>query len=407
MKQSLALLFICMFSVLTYGQSSKNMSQKQKLKDFDFLYRELAATYPYFGVNQRMHQVNWLDNKQKYRQLIESTSNDTAFIIAISQILGDLNNGHTDLLPTKMYDYFYKAYSRLIDRDKSYKPYVKELERYQAKNKVQHWQKIIEAYHAKSHTEESNTNTSLAKKVVSNVQTRFDEKRQTAIVSIRSFSYEHLEADQDILTAFFKKAHEYPSLIIDIQGNSGGDDAYWMSLIVGYLIDQSIDFPVVFGFKPSRRIQRLKPDYKANIKLQELDLPHLPKEFKRGDYQLHSTQSTIHPNEHGKAYKGTIHLLVDESVYSSSETLAYFCKATNFAKVYGQTTSGDGIGSDPLLLTLPHSGLIIRFTGEMALNPDGSANEETKTKPDVWLDGITTEARLQQLLEKIDKKEIK
>ena len=54
------------------------------------------------------------------------------------------------------------------------------------------------------------------------------------------------------------------------------------------------------------------------------------------------------------------------------------------------------------LIILPNSGLAVRFPVDMGLNPDGSANEEFHTRPDVlveqtpedflkWLDTVTNE----------------
>ncbi|MCT4629484.1 S41 family peptidase [Winogradskyella sp.] len=103
-----------------------------------------------------------------------------------------------------------------------------------------------------------------------------------------------------------------------------------------------------------------------------------------------------------KAYSGKIYLLVDEAVFSSSEALAFFCKATNFATVVGETTSGNGVGTDPLLITLHHSGVVIRFTREMGLNLDGSANEKTKTEPDVLIKASNKIERRNILLKQIE-----
>ena len=89
-----------------------------------------------------------------------------------------------------------------------------------------------------------------------------------------------------------------------------------------------------------------------------------------------------------KAFNGKIYLLVDGEVFSSSETFAYFSKATKFATIIGERTGGDGIGTDPLITTLPNSGISIRYTGEMGLNIDGSANEEMRTKPDFEIKGL-------------------
>ncbi|MEM9857720.1 MAG: S41 family peptidase [Bacteroidota bacterium] len=96
-----------------------------------------------------------------------------------------------------------------------------------------------------------------------------------------------------------------------------------------------------------------------------------------------------------------MYLLVNHNVYSSSELLAYFFKATSFGKVVGEQTGGDGIGTDPIILALPNSGIIIRFTGEMGLNPNGSANEEKKTVPDIWLETTSRSEARRLLLERI------
>ena len=98
------------------------------------------------------------------------------------------------------------------------------------------------------------------------------------------------------------------------------------------------------------------------------------------------------------------HLLVDDIVFSSAETLAYFCKSTKFATVVGEKTNGDGVGTDPLLLTLPKSGIVIRFTGEMGLNPDGSANDESKTVPDLIIKASSKKERVIKLLNYIRNK---
>lgn len=83
-------------------------------------------------------------------------------------------------------------------------------------------------------------------------------------------------------------------------------------------------------------------------------------------------------------FKGRIFLLVDDKVYSSAESFAAFAKAAKWATLVGTRTGGDGIGIDPALVSLPNSGLIVRFPLEMGLNPDGSANEEFATAPDIF-----------------------
>lgn len=58
-----------------------------------------------------------------------------------------------------------------------------------------------------------------------------------------------------------------------------------------------------------------------------------------------------------------------------------FCKNSGFATLVGTTTNGDGGVADPLLLALPNSGLLIRFSIFYGLNADGAGNEATGTTP--------------------------
>lgn len=67
----------------------------------------------------------------------------------------------------------------------------------------------------------------------------------------------------------------------------------------------------------------------------------------------------------------------------------------------GTDTGGDGIGFDPIPIVLPNSGLIIRFPGEMGLNPDGTVNEEVKTIPDVYV-----EQTWEDILKRIQRQDI-
>lgn len=46
-----------------------------------------------------------------------------------------------------------------------------------------------------------------------------------------------------------------------------------------------------------------------------------------------------------------------------------------------EKTAGDGLGSNPLLASLPNSGYVFRFSKDMGTLEDGTCNEEYKTTP--------------------------
>ena len=72
------------------------------------------------------------------------------------------------------------------------------------------------------------------------------------------------------------------------------------------------------------------------------------------------------------------------NIYEDIEKFAFFCKATGFATLMGQTTRGD-TGLGVYYLALPKSGLLVRYFGVNTLNPDGSSTMEHGTAPDIVL----------------------
>ena len=116
-------------------------------------------------------------------------------------------------------------------------------------------------------------------------------------------------------------------------------------------------------------------------------LPSLP-HLEPGDLDLatHFVRvcHRVEPADQPSPFRGRIWVLVDESVYSASESFALFCQQTGFATLVGSATSGDGIGTDPVFLQLPNSGILVQYPPVFfGLNPDGSSNEELGTLPDL------------------------
>ena len=81
-------------------------------------------------------------------------------------------------------------------------------------------------------------------------------------------------------------------------------------------------------------------------------------------------------------FNGKIYLIIDEYVFSAADEFARFCKQSNFATLVGTRTTGSG-GNNTMFMTLPNSGLMLRFEGEMLLNKDGTSQYETGTIPDI------------------------
>lgn len=79
-------------------------------------------------------------------------------------------------------------------------------------------------------------------------------------------------------------------------------------------------------------------------------------------------------------------VIIDEQVYSSADSFASFCKNTGWATLVGKRTKGDGKGVAPVLITLPETGLLVRFSGIAVESSDDGINAVTGTGPDIQID---------------------
>jgi hypothetical protein len=216
-------------------------------------------------------------------------------------------------------------------------------------------------------------------------------------------SYESSQGEAQILKEFFAKLKDVPALIIDKRGNGGGDSRFWLLNVVRPLATHPLaeqggsvvwageyirPFLVAndsLGAKIEGMTSRSDILDKGNLAsvLTQEQLRNLPPEVLGPGFEApRVSETTILPSgEH--PYGGKVFLLVDPTVFSSSEGFAQFCRATGWATVVGECTGGDSGGSTPAMVTLPNSRIPVFFPSGMGLNPDFTANEEMHTMPDV------------------------
>jgi hypothetical protein len=108
------------------------------------------------------------------------------------------------------------------------------------------------------------------------------------------------------------------------------------------------------------------------------NLPHYPPEIKTQFKKFIIAEKTFASVKNAKTLKK--YLLVNHVVYSSAESMAKYYKESGYAILVGSRTGGDGngIGMGPVLCMLPNSGIYFRVTTNMALDADGSADDEVK-----------------------------
>lgn len=166
-------------------------------------------------------------------------------------------------------------------------------------------------------------------------------------------------------------------IVIDIRGNSGGNDNTWLKLL-GRIIDKPIIYPVKQLVKNSNIIRyKLKneiKDFKNTEKISLLD----NEEF----LVIYNQNDTIYPDKKSIKYKGKIYLLQDEEIYSSALALSSVAALSDKIVSVGQTTGWmGGMCITPIAFTLPNSKLI--FTIEPAIDATN-----IKTINNFWKDTV-------------------
>jgi hypothetical protein len=357
--------------------TSTPLSMEDRLEDFEYLYKIISENYPFLKVNERVNGINWLEQKEKYIKLVENSNNDTIFMNNISAIVKDLNNGHTHVIDKESFKWYYTVYTNPKYK-KSNKPWSKVF-----KDKT-----VLKWY---GFNEDEFENIKSQGFFGSNAPAFHSDiiiPDEAAYLKISQMNGERVEEDGKEIRKFYEEVKDYNKLIIDIRGNSGGDDLYWMKNVIEPLTKEKISV----GNYIFTRGNYGKPFYKARgmkqspiSKLDKNILENFPQEIKMDFDYYHISNRTIQP-KNPIDFDGKIYLLVDKGVYSSSESFAAFCKDSGLATLVGTTTGGDGIGIDPLFFSLPNSGIVIRFSSLLALNGDGTINEEVQTPPDIEID---------------------
>ena len=356
----------------------KQLTEEEKIEDFEYMFKTIEEAYPFLEVNKRVNDVDWVANKKEYLEKIKNTTNDEEFIEAITEILSELNNGHTHLINSmELYEFFKSGYNQ-----SGWYDFFDD-------------EKVVSRYNSINGNIE-NTKSPMVKKDVI-VKDVVDKKVGYMYLPQMYGVYgkiteKDIESDMKIIGDYINKLEDYKALIIDIRGNSGGDDMYWRS-IVSKVASDDIESKGYLAFRSDNKIMKDYVD-KREIRVDSID--NLPKELLENapkdimtDFSEFMESTVVIESDNKSKFKGNIYLLVDDAVYSSSESFSIFCKDSGFATLIGERTGGDGGGIDPVLFDLENSGLIVRMSSDMYLTGQGICNEEFKTTPDYEISDVT------------------
>ncbi|SET14318.1 S41 family peptidase [Anaerobranca gottschalkii] len=351
-----------------------NLTTEEKLEDFEYLYQMIYENYPFLNPDYG-YGTQWLNNKEVFKKQIKETKNDEEFIMAIRKIVESLHQGHTHALDEQSFKMAYSVYS-CPEIAELTKPWLEVLND----------DKVLKFYNFNPETDIT------ARQIYQSHSPVFESKiiipNEVAYLKIRKMETGRIEEDAKGIRTFFEEVKDYDKLIIDIRGNGGGDTRYWIENVVQPLIREPLSVEYYSFFRGNYA----KPFYKARgMKLKPLSeledymIERIPEEIKTDFDYFNNSKFTIEPLD-PVGFEGDIYLLVDKLVYSAAESFAAFSKDSGFATLVGESTGRDGIGIDPLLFSLPNSGIVIRYSGALALNGDGTIHQKVGIVPHVEVD---------------------
>lgn len=361
------------------------LTNEEFIEDFDFMYETLMSYYPYFDVNKKVHKIDWLENRAIYRDKVSQCKTGEEFYEIMNYILSDLHNGHTHLLGTDYGLQYYVLYKSMPRFDwRVHMAKIFEKPRVQARYAVtnENIDKILEAQANYEPKKTNDRNVTIGDVIPKKAGYIAIKQMITPDLSLPSF-----KAEYEIIKSYLEKVKDYPILIIDIRQNGGGNSNYWSEFLMPLIVDRSYSQKTYTFIKEGPLFSKIRRQ--SGFKKLTNDII-LGFNFPGGTFNMikdfsyfGSHTGKVVPHKDSIKFKGKIYFLVDKHVYSSSEKLASFAKESKLATLVGERTGGDGIGSDPMLVDLPNSGYILRFSKEMGVTEKGSINELDQTEPDI------------------------
>lgn len=349
------------------------ITTEQLLEDYDYLWTALEENYVFFPILERQG-IDIAAIQTDTRNLIQNQVPDVStFYETLRQMFLKCNYfAHLNVVSKDVYDSMARYYCAEGQEDNGWKDALE-------KANVRRFYENAPA----NASEQAAPNSAVSETIFA----EYDDQRKTMIITIRSFAQEKLQQDQQYLQDFFQShaEDEVSDIVFDITHNRGGSTLYWNENIVApfggsytwdtwlYVRDTALTRQYLADEQAYQPMEQLPEDHPAPAFVSELGLT----DFCHYTECLNS-DATLPDN----LLSAKRWVLIDDAVYSAAESFAYFCKKTGWATLVGTATDGDGLGVTPVMVDLPNTGILVRFSAEAGENPDGTCNTERGTMPD-------------------------
>lgn len=369
-------------------EKPKQLTEEEKLQDFDFLFSVLEGDYPFFDVYKRKTGKDWRKRYGIYKMEIAATKTDEEFQAKLEEILGELLNWHLHIASAEEVESLLEHYSNYVGYFYVYREF-RDLNRQVVRNRYN--LPGVQPQYEDFYEEDVEPDMTVENAVCEDAL-----EGEVAMIKIpEMLSPQEWGLDRKKILDYMSERKDYEALILDIRGNPGGLMAYWQEMLLPLLIDRTYTTENYMFIKDSPYsryfMDGLEDMFDENnegvveTQTPELDPGELDfaRDLRDYDYSI-LNQTVVAPAADSVHFQGVIYLLVDPFVYSAAEAFAMFFKYAEVGPVVGTTTGGDGATLGLLYQSLPNSGLVFTRTNVLGYDPAGRINEEVKTEPTIW-----------------------
>ena len=78
-------------------KDQKELSQEERVEDFNYLFNQIRDNYPFFGILKRQYGIDFLGNYSRYLNEVKFCKSDQEFQKIMQNIMADLHNDHATI----------------------------------------------------------------------------------------------------------------------------------------------------------------------------------------------------------------------------------------------------------------------------------------------------------------------
>ena len=387
------------------------LTMETLLEDFDYLALTLKESFPFFGTARRKFGLDLQQQINTARvavQKLNTAGNPNQILRGYADILAKYivtpmrTMGH--MIGLWAGTSAYNTQLALIKWDDTFEiPWYPNLyanhllDIFTSPTAIRYYGNVLESMDVNSYIQ-----ANLLTPVANNVTFRILQPDSIAYIKINSMNSANFSSDGELIAAFGETIGNFDHLIVDLRGNQGGYAGNFTEHIIAPLIDKPVSLYYYVFFMGGQHSVMFDNIYSRDLQWQisnglvlHIDaprflasdvLPYLPHanaaDFAGLTYGF-KREITVNPSANRWAFKGKVWILIDRRAYSAAEISAAIAKESGFATLVGDSTFGSFGGYTAAFISLPNTGVIIRYDYGYATDLEGRSLEEFGITPHI------------------------